>query len=92
MYHYYNITARTKIKDRTLHWDDHSARTNQMNLLSYERLRHLFGLSGQTTAASLLDISKYVGTYRTRKQWEERLGINLSTKYISETTKTRIFY
>ncbi len=93
MYHYYNIMDRTNIRDRTLHWEDHVTKVNHHNRISYDRLRHLFQLGPVTDTANLVDIHRYgLGTYRTLPQWESRLGINLKTNYISETTKTRIFY
>lgn len=93
MYHYYNIMDRTNVRDRALHWEDHVAKVNHHNRISYDRLRYLFQIGPVTNTANLVDIEKYgLGTYRTLQQWESRLGINLKTGYISETVKTRIFY
>ena len=93
MYHYYNIMDRTNVRDRTLHWEDHVAKVNHHNRISYDRLRYLFQLGPVTNTANLVDIEKYgLGTYRTLPQWESRLGINLKTGHIGESVKSRVFY
>lgn len=93
MYHYYNIMDRTNVRDRTLHWEDHAAKVNHHNRISYDRLRYLFQLGPVTNTANLVDIHKYgLGSHRTLAQWESRLGINLKTRFISETVKNRIYY
>ena len=93
MYHYYNIMDRTNVRDRTLHWEDHVAKVNHHNRISYDRLRYLFQLGPVTNTANLVDIEKYgLGTYRTLQQWESRLDINLKTGHIGESVKSRVFY
>ena len=93
MYHYYNIMDRTNVRDRTLHWEDHVAKVNHHNRISYDRLRYLFQIGPVTNTANLIDIQKYgLGTYRTLPQWESRLGINLKTGFIGEPVKSRIYY
>lgn len=93
MYHYYNIMDRTNVRDRTLHWEDHVAKVNHHNRISYDRLRYLFQIGPVTNIANLIDIQKYgLGTYRTLPQWESRLGINLKTGFIGEPVKSRIYY
>ena len=93
MYHYYNIMDRTNVRDRTLHWEDHVAKVNHHNRISYDRLRYLFQLGPVTNTANLVDIEKYgLGTYRTLQQWESRLDINLKTGRIGESVKSRVFY
>lgn len=93
MYHYYNIMDRTNVRDRTLHWEDHVAKVNHHNRISYDRLRYLFQIGPVTNIANLIDIQKYgLGTYRTLPQWESRLGINLKTGFIGESVKSRIYY
>lgn len=93
MYHYYNIMNKTHIKDRTLHWEDHEVKVNNYNRVSFDRLRYLFKLEPIVDKGNLIDIQNYsLGKHRTLEQWQAKLGIDLKTKYISDTVKNKIFY
>lgn len=64
---------------------------NEFNQVAYDRLRYLFDIDYVRNPSNLVDMKRYgLGTYRTREQWESKLGINLKSKFISDTVKTNI--
>ena len=93
MYHYYNITEFTKVKVRSMHWEDHGSAYQRYNAIAHDRLRYLFNLQPRAAASSLVEMDRYgLGQERTLLQWQSKFGLDLSRGFISESAKNRIYY
>lgn len=68
------------------HWDDHST-YNNLNQISYQRFRQLFGIGGECSPCAKNAMSNYwFGTERTLEQYENYIGIKFSTKQVHKKT------
>lgn len=83
MYHFYGRSAQ-----RPFHWDDQARVFAELNRVSFERNKHLLGISPTTDAKALLHIEKFsLGRARTLDQWQIASGINIKNRTLTIAAK-----
>jgi hypothetical protein len=86
MYHFYGRSPQ-----RSFHWEDQAKVFAELNRVSFERNRHILGITPSKDTKALIHLDKFcLGKQRTLDQWQIASGIDIKNQTLTDDAKKGI--